>query len=77
MHSDAPDGTYWKTQYIVEYAAGRPFAWVDDEITALDRAWVAAHPVQALLLPVDPWVGLVRPDFDALAEWAGAPDVSR
>jgi hypothetical protein len=78
MHGDAPDGTYWKTQYIVRYAAGRPFAWVDDEITALDRAWVAAHhPVRALLLPVDPWVGLVRPDFDALAEWAEALDVSR
>jgi hypothetical protein len=27
----------------VTWAAGRPFAWVDDEITDADRDWVSAH----------------------------------
>ncbi|MGC5344807.1 hypothetical protein [Streptomyces sp. DT171] len=70
MHAVRPDGTYWKTRYVVEYAAGRPFAWVDDEITALDREWVAAHhQAGSLLLRIDPGVGLVRADFVTLAEW--------
>ncbi|MEU5715054.1 hypothetical protein AB0G71_04575 [Streptomyces sp. NPDC020403] len=64
------DGTSWKTRHVVAYAAGRPFAWVDDEITGPDRAWVAAHhPGRALLRRIDPRVGLVRPDFDVLAGW--------
>ncbi|GHB06022.1 MULTISPECIES: hypothetical protein [Streptomyces] len=71
MHGLTGNGTYWKTRYVVEYAAGRPFAWVDDEITDLDTGWVAGHhPGRALLRPVDPRVGLVRADFDALAAWA-------
>lgn len=61
MHGLTGNGTYWKTRYVVEYAAGRPFAWVDDEITDLDTGWVAGHhPGRALLRPVDPgwgWCG--------------------
>ncbi|MEU1126781.1 hypothetical protein ABZ371_25195 [Streptomyces sp. NPDC005899] len=64
------DGTYWKTRHVVAYAAGRAFAWVDDEITDLDRAWVAEHhPGRALLRRVDPRIGLAHEDFDALAGW--------
>lgn len=71
MHAVTVDGTYWKTRYVVDYADGRPFAWVDDEITGLDTDWVAAHhPGRALLRRIDPWVGLVRADFEALADWA-------
>ncbi|WP_299541646.1 hypothetical protein [uncultured Streptomyces sp.] len=65
-----PDATYGKTQHVVAYADGRPFAWVDDEITDRDRAWVTVHhPARALLLTIDPRVGLVRRDFDTLAAW--------
>lgn len=28
---ERPDGVHWKTSHLVEYANGRPFAWVDDE----------------------------------------------
>ncbi|GGR30064.1 hypothetical protein GCM10010497_35680 [Streptomyces cinereoruber] len=73
MHGKAPLGTFWKTQYILEYAAGRPFAWVDDDITPYDREHVERnHLAAALLLRVDERIGLIRPDFDALAEWAAA-----
>ncbi|MCX5395932.1 HAD domain-containing protein [Streptomyces sp. NBC_00102] len=65
------DGTFWKTRHVVAYAAGRAFAWIDDEVREQDRAWVAAHhPGPALLRQIDPAVGLEPPDFDALAAWA-------
>uniref|UniRef100_UPI002FDC081B hypothetical protein n=1 Tax=Streptomyces sp. IBSBF 2806 TaxID=2903529 RepID=UPI002FDC081B len=44
------DGVHWKTRPLVSLAAGRPFVWLDDEITDADRDWVAAHhPAPALL----------------------------
>ncbi|MFD9338911.1 HAD domain-containing protein [Streptomyces sp. NPDC060028] len=67
---DGAGGTHWKTRTLVTWAAGRPFAWVDDEITGADRAWVAAHhPGPALLHRVDPRLGLRETDFAALEAW--------
>lgn len=64
------DGRYFKTADIVNYAAGRPFAWVDDEIGRADREYVSRHHGQhALLHYVDPAVGLTLDDFEALARW--------
>ncbi|MFJ5274016.1 hypothetical protein [Streptomyces sp. NPDC088358] len=66
-----PDGVHWKTERIVTYAAGRPFAWVDDEQSPADDTYVAAHhPSPALLHHVDPRRGLLAPDFTALEEFA-------
>ncbi|WP_327366341.1 hypothetical protein [Streptomyces sp. NBC_01217] len=71
MHGGAPQGTYWKTQYVVEYAAGRPFAWIDDEITEQDRAWISGQgTAETLLLWIDPRTGLLPADFETLAAWA-------
>ncbi|MFK4214049.1 hypothetical protein [Streptomyces sp. NPDC030920] len=67
---DERNGLHWKTRVLVEWAAGRPFAWVDDEVTDTDRAWVAAHHHgQALLHRVDPRRGLADSDYAALASW--------
>jgi hypothetical protein len=63
-------GLCWKTRTIVAWAAGRPFAWVDDEITSADRDWVAAHHRgHALLRGVDASTGLTGQDFAALGAW--------
>ncbi|MFJ4316779.1 HAD domain-containing protein [Streptomyces lavendulae] len=63
-------GLHWKTRPLLARAQGRPFVWVDDEITAADRAWAAdRHPAPALLHRVDPRSGLTPADFDALALW--------
>jgi hypothetical protein len=63
-------GLHWKTRTLTKWAAGRPFAWVDDEITATDQEWVRAHhPVPALLHQVDPRRGLAEDDFGLLGEW--------
>ncbi|KUO20624.1 HAD domain-containing protein [Streptomyces dysideae] len=66
-------GLHWKTRPLVTWAAGRPFVWVDDEITGADRAWVTAHhPAPALLHHVDHRYGLTDRDFTAVAEWITA-----
>jgi hypothetical protein len=68
-----PRGLHWKTRTLVGWSAGRAFAWVDDEITAADRAWVASHhPVGALLHRVDHRSGLTDRDFAALDSWLRA-----
>ncbi|MCO1581626.1 HAD domain-containing protein [Crossiella sp. SN42] len=67
---DERTGLHWKTRALVTFAAGRAFAWVDDEITAPDRAWVSAHhPGTALLHRVDPRHGLTDADYATLTEW--------
>ncbi|MFC4059932.1 HAD domain-containing protein [Planomonospora corallina] len=65
------DGVHWKTRQLVDWADGRAFAWVDDEIGEADREYVAAcHPAPALLHRVDPAVGLLAEDFALLGDWA-------
>ncbi|WP_371661544.1 hypothetical protein [Streptomyces sp. NBC_00280] len=60
----------WKTRPLVELAAGRVFVWLDDEVTGVDRRWVAEHhPGRALLRRVDPHHGLREADFTAVEEW--------
>ncbi|MDT0405068.1 MULTISPECIES: hypothetical protein [Streptomyces] len=71
---ERPDGVHWKTGPVVEYAGGRPFAWVDDELSELDRAYVSAHHrAPGLLHHVDPRVGLRVDDFRALAGFGRSP----
>ncbi|MFB7944818.1 hypothetical protein ACFC6L_07820 [Kitasatospora phosalacinea] len=71
MHHGDPDGLHWKTRQLVAWAAGRPFAWVDDEIEPGDTAWIAAHhPAPALTLTVDHRYGLRPADFAVLTDWA-------
>ncbi|MET7377476.1 HAD domain-containing protein [Streptomyces sp. NPDC005526] len=66
-------GLHWKTRHLVEWADHRPFIWVDDEISAMDRLWVAAqHPEPSLLHRVDPSKGLSDADFVAITGWLRA-----
>jgi hypothetical protein len=69
----SPRGLHWKTRPLVEWADGRPFIWVDDEISDMDRLWVAAsHPGSSLLHQVEPTKGLTDADLCALAGWLAA-----
>ncbi|GAA1215991.1 hypothetical protein GCM10009665_02240 [Kitasatospora nipponensis] len=71
LFQERPDGVHWKTPILVEHAAGRPFAWVDDELGPEDEAFVAAHhPGAALLHYVSPLKGLRDEDFAVLAAFA-------
>lgn len=63
-------GVHWKTPTLVDWAEGRPFAWLDDEITEADRSWVeACHTAPTLLRRVDHQLGLVDSDFIAVLDW--------
>ncbi|MEU5532653.1 HAD domain-containing protein [Streptomyces sp. NPDC020362] len=64
------DLLHWKTRPLVDRAAGRPFVWIDDELTEADRAWVAVqHPEPALLHRVDHRYGLTEADFGSIRDW--------
>jgi hypothetical protein len=67
-------GLHWKTRGLVEWAAGRTFVWIDDEITDTDRAWVSAHHRgRALLHRVDHRLGLTDEDFELIGQWLACP----
>ncbi|WP_306415859.1 HAD domain-containing protein [Actinoplanes ianthinogenes] len=67
---DPLPGLHWKTAFLTEWAAGRPFVWLDDELTGTDRDWVGArYPGPALLHRVDPLTGLTEGDFAAVRAW--------
>jgi hypothetical protein len=71
LHAVRDDGTYYKTHDVVRWAAGRPFAWVDDEITDRDVDYVNRHHAgPSLLHRIDPAIGLTDADFETLAKWA-------
>ncbi|WP_243718235.1 HAD domain-containing protein [Actinomadura sp. 7K534] len=67
---DPPYGLHWKTEPITEWAAVRPFIWLDDELTEADRQWVASHHgSRALLHRVDPHTGLTKADYSLIRRW--------
>nr|WP_256095541.1 hypothetical protein [Streptomyces sp. EN23] len=75
---ERPDGVHWKTGPLVDYAGGRPFAWVDDEQSELDQSCVTAHHQgTGLLHHVNPRIGLRENDFHSLADFARFLDTSR
>ncbi|MDI6099606.1 HAD domain-containing protein [Actinoplanes sp. NEAU-A12] len=66
-------GLHWKTRFLTRQAGGRPFVWLDDEITGADQRWVRTHHQgPALLHRVDPLVGLTDADFAAIRRWLAA-----
>jgi hypothetical protein len=65
-----PNGLGWKTRALVRVAAGRPFVWVDDVITEMDRWFVELeHPGPALLYQVESSVGLAADGVAEIATW--------
>ncbi|MFC6566801.1 HAD domain-containing protein [Actinoplanes utahensis] len=63
-------GLHWKTMTLTRSAGGRPFVWLDDEITGADRRWVDGHhPGRALLHRVDPFTGLTDADLTLVGHW--------
>lgn len=67
---DAEDGLHWKTRPLAAWAAGRPYVWLDDEITPTDRTWTRTHhPAPTLLHRIDPHTGLTEADYTAVRDW--------
>ena len=63
-------GLHWKTVSLTQWATGRPFVWIDDETTDLDRQWIDNHhPGSVLVHRVDPYTGLTDADFSTIHRW--------
>jgi hypothetical protein len=72
LNASAPPELCWKTPTLLEYAAGRPFAVVDDDITDADQLYADARCDAPMLFHrVDPAKGLTEQDFAVLADWLG------
>jgi len=66
--------TEWKFNAVLDYAAGRPLAWLDDDFELFDaeQQWFEQQRGDAptLLHLVSPKVGITTEDLDAVAAWA-------
>lgn len=67
------DGERWKFRPVLEYAAGRPLAWLDDDFTMQHdhRDWFLEQrgDTPTLLREVDPQHGIRSVDLDAVRAW--------
>lgn len=64
----------WKWSAVAEYAAGRPFAWFDDDFTNQQHLRLgfdlARRNMPTRLHRIDPAVGILQRDLDAVEKWA-------
>jgi hypothetical protein len=63
---------HWKLPAIVDYAGGRPLAWVDDAHDDASRAWASAREAPTLLVETNPATGLTAAHVVTLEGWADA-----
>lgn len=63
---------HWKLDAIDEYAAGRPAAWIDDNLDDECRAWAAQRGEPTLLVETVSPVGITEDDVERLLRWADA-----
>jgi hypothetical protein len=63
---------HWKLDAISEYAAGRPAAWVDDNIDDSCRLWALSREEPTLIVETRSAVGLTDEHVDELLRWAPA-----
>ena len=58
-----------KVPGILRFTAARPFIWIDDDVTDLDRDLLADSGTHHLVLEPDPHVGLTRVHLDQARAW--------
>lgn len=64
----------WKFNAVLDYAADRPLAWLDDDFLMFpqERAWFEEQRagMATLLVLISPSVGLTAADLDVVGAWA-------
>ena len=63
---------HWKLEAIEEYAAGRPAAWIDDNLDDECRGWAERREEPTLLIQTESPVGMLDEHVDELLAWADA-----
>jgi hypothetical protein len=61
---------HWKIDALDEYAAGRPAAWVDDNIDDAGRHWALSREAPTLLVETQAAVGITDDHVEELVTWA-------
>lgn len=63
---------YAKTALLAQYAGDRPYVWVDDDHSSVDRDWLAQHGTSThfMLVRTDADYGIQWDDVNAAIEWA-------
>lgn len=60
---------FWKTPQVVEWARGRPFYWLDDELRPTDERYLSRHAPNSIGRPVNPATGVRDVDLAGLRRW--------
>ena len=63
---------HWKLEAIDDYAAGRPAAWIDDNLDEECRAWAQSRDEPTLLIQTESPVGMLDEHVEELLAWADA-----
>jgi hypothetical protein len=63
---------HWKLDAIDEYAAGRPAAWIDDNLDDECRAWAQRREAPTLLVQTESPLGMLDEHVEELLAWADA-----
>lgn len=66
-HRPYPHFVMIKTHKVIEYANGRPFAWMDDDFQKEDYKELRAYP--CLPIKIWPFNGIEDKDFEELEAW--------
>jgi hypothetical protein len=61
---------HWKLDAIDEYAAGRPAAWIDDNLDDECREWAEQRKEPTLLIQTESPIGMLEEHVDELLAWA-------
>jgi hypothetical protein len=62
---------HWKLGPLEAYCAGRPMAWIDDNLDESCYEWARARSEPTLLVETEPAIGLQEAETEALIAWAG------
>ena len=63
---------HWKLDAIDTYSAGRPAAWIDDNLDDECRAWAQTREEPTVLIQTDSPIGMLDEHVDELLAWADA-----
>ncbi|MFF4417024.1 HAD domain-containing protein [Streptosporangium sp. NPDC001559] len=61
----------FKTPHVADWVRGRPFVWLDDDLTAADEKFLFQHPnvSDCLIIHVNGETGLTDDDFAEARSW--------
>jgi hypothetical protein len=62
--------SHWKLDAIEEYSAGRPAAWIDDNMGDAARLWALARREPTLLVETESAKGMTEAHVEELLRWA-------